>query len=363
MAKKTNKTSHVLNLITNGNPPEPAAQPAAPVQENQPVSEAGNPLSASGQENPSGTSAAGASVTGEQAAQAAGAVQAAAGQMASVGATGSEKKVIVVDDSETNRLSDEIRDQLISHLEAEEKQAREKAGAAERDTANAEPIEPMSEPIVEAATEAPAAQQETEIIAEAKVEAAVSQQETEVIAETPVEAPAESVSASSSEPQGAPVSQQETETIAETPVEVPAESVSASTSESQEAPVAQQETETIAEAKVEAPAAEPQPVSEQVKAQEELAPEPEYQMVNVMERILKRYKLEDQMKRYGVCMCSRCKADVEALALTKLPSKYVVVDSSSAALIIGFYENRFRVNVLTQVIKACMQVKENPHHK
>lgn len=249
MAKKTNKTSHVLNLITNGNPPEPAEQPAASAQESQPA--------AASQEMPSDAAGTGtlpaASMAAEQS------VQPISGNVPAA-APVSEKKVIVVDDSETNRLSDEIRDQLISHLEAEEKQAKEKAEAAK-------------------AEEPQAAAEE-----EAKPE--------------PVKA---------------------------------------------EEPQAESE-----------PEAKPEPAK---------PAEPEYRMVNVMEQILKRYKLEDQMKRYGVCMCSRCRADVEALALTKLPAKYVVVDSSSVAPIIGFYETRFRVNILTQVIKACMQVKDNPHHK
>lgn len=286
MAKKTNKTSHVLNLITNGNPPEPAEQPAAAsAQESQPA--------AASQEMPSDAAGTGtlpaASMAAEQS------VQPISGNVPAA-APVSEKKVIVVDDSETNRLSDEIRDQLISHLEAEEKQAKEKAEAAKAEEPQAE-----SEP-------------------EAKAEAAKAE-----------EPQAES------EPEAKPE-----------PVKVEEPQVE-SKAEAKPEPAKAEEPQAAAE-----PEAKPEPVK---------PAEPEYRMVNVMEQILKRYKLEDQMKRYGVCMCSRCRADVEALALTKLPAKYVVVDSSSVAPIIGFYETRFRVNILTQVIKACMQVKDNPHHK
>ena len=83
-----------------------------------------------------------------------------------------------------------------------------------------------------------------------------------------------------------------------------------------------------------------------------------YHMVNVMEQILKRMNLKQYLKQYDVCMCSRCQADVMALILTRLPAKYVVVDESSTAPIIGFYESKFKVRILT----ACMDVKENPRH-
>ena len=87
-----------------------------------------------------------------------------------------------------------------------------------------------------------------------------------------------------------------------------------------------------------------------------------YHMVNVMEQILKRTDLKQYMKQYDVCMCSRCQADVVALILTRLPAKYVVVAESSTAPIIGFYESKFKVRILTEIIKACMDVKENPRH-
>lgn len=87
-----------------------------------------------------------------------------------------------------------------------------------------------------------------------------------------------------------------------------------------------------------------------------------YHMVNVMEQILMRMNLKQYMKQYDVCMCSRCQADVMALILTRLPAKYVVVDESSTAPIIGFYESKFKVRILTEIIKACMDVKENPRH-
>ncbi len=100
------------------------------------------------------------------------------------------------------------------------------------------------------------------------------------------------------------------------------------------------------------------------KAEEKQSqPEKIYHMLNVMEEILGRKKLEKYMEEYNVCMCSRCRADVLALALTGLPAKYVVVDEGAMAPIIGYYENKFKSNTLAEIIKACMQVRDNPRHQ
>lgn len=74
------------------------------------------------------------------------------------------------------------------------------------------------------------------------------------------------------------------------------------------------------------------------------------------------YGFKKYMEQYGVCMCSRCCADVKALILTRLPSKYVVAHEDSVAPMIGFYENKFKVRIFTEILKACLQVKEKPRH-
>ena len=83
---------------------------------------------------------------------------------------------------------------------------------------------------------------------------------------------------------------------------------------------------------------------------------------NVMENIITRMDLKKYMEQYGVCRCSRCCADTKALILTRLPSKYVVVHEDSVAPMIGFYENKFKVMIFTEILKACLQVKEKPRH-
>lgn len=88
-----------------------------------------------------------------------------------------------------------------------------------------------------------------------------------------------------------------------------------------------------------------------------------YRMVNVMEEILSDDVVMAEMKKYGVCLCSRCQSDVRALLLTRLPAKYVVVNVNAVSPLLSYYKNKFRVNILTQTIKACMDVKEHPRHE
>lgn len=103
-------------------------------------------------------------------------------------------------------------------------------------------------------------------------------------------------------------------------------------------------------------------LTNQLEKEEEKAEEISYRMVNVMEQILSRQNLNRYMQQYGVCSCSRCRADVLALILTRLPAKYVVVDNSSVAPIIGYYEGKFKIRILTEIIKSCMDVKDSPRH-
>ena len=109
--------------------------------------------------------------------------------------------------------------------------------------------------------------------------------------------------------------------------------------------------------------AQPEETAAEKAEEKQSQPEKIYHMLNVMEEILGRKKLEKYMEEYNVCMCSRCRADVLALALTGLPAKYVVVDEGAMAPIIGYYENKFKSNTLAEIIKACMQVRDNPRHQ
>ena len=102
------------------------------------------------------------------------------------------------------------------------------------------------------------------------------------------------------------------------------------------------------------------PAAEAVHPQE-APPEVDYEFINVMEYTVKENLLE-YMHRFGVCTCSRCQADVMALALTRLPAKYIVVPKNAVSPLLSFYSGRFNVSLMTELTKACFQILDNPRH-
>ena len=121
----------------------------------------------------------------------------------------------------------------------------------------------------------------------------------------------------------------------------------------------------LAEESLAAPAeASPAAPAEESLSQEEPAlSDKSFLFINVMEELVKSQDLDKFAKDYQVCSCSRCKADICALALTRLPAKYVVAEEDSMPPLLSYYRNRYRVPILTQLVRACIQVRENPRHE
>jgi len=86
-----------------------------------------------------------------------------------------------------------------------------------------------------------------------------------------------------------------------------------------------------------------------------------YEYINVMEYIV-RDMVKEYMEKFNLCCCDRCLADVTALTLTRLPSKYIVVERSYASPLLNFHSNRLSPQIIVELTKACSVVKENPHH-
>ncbi len=100
------------------------------------------------------------------------------------------------------------------------------------------------------------------------------------------------------------------------------------------------------------PPVEPEPPKE---------PEPDYVMLNVMQRIVED-KIIYFMKQFDVCTCPRCKADTIALTLSGLPAKYKIVDKFAVDPLVSYYTSRLISQVTVEALKACTQVKDNPRH-
>lgn len=83
--------------------------------------------------------------------------------------------------------------------------------------------------------------------------------------------------------------------------------------------------------------------------------------VNVMLELVEE-KVERYVKMFGLCPCPRCVADVKALALTRLPAKYVVLSAEHKKPMLSLYQARYDDDVTTQVIYACKAVMDAPRH-
>lgn len=295
MAKKTNKTSHVMDLLTNG---------------------------ASGETN---EAAEGAAVSADAAAG-----QEKKGDVQSH--TVSPKKVTVVDEGSRNdRLSQEILNKLSEELEADA------AGQTPEPAPDEAPLPAGSAP--EAVSEAPA--KASPAIEESAAEATVAG--TPAASDIPA-APADAAPASAEAPDMAtpdPAAAQE--------APVPPSDIGTSSAQaaSQDADVSEKKTV--------------QSIIPKSQLGERFE-QKDYHFVNVMELLLLRQDLNSYLEQYNVCTCDRCMADVCALVLTGLPAKYVVTNKDSVSPILGYYESKFKIYMLTELIKACNKVRESPRH-
>lgn len=108
--------------------------------------------------------------------------------------------------------------------------------------------------------------------------------------------------------------------------------------------------------------AEPQAVEVAEPPQPEAVEEcVDYEIVNVMEYLV-RDKAVDYMTQFENCTCPRCIEDTVALTLTHLPSKYVVVSKNAVSPLLNFYEKKYAGQIIVEITKSCMAVKEFPHH-
>ncbi len=279
--KKTNKTSHVMNLLTNGATPEAGGADAAAPMDASPATS-----------------------------------QEKKGDVQSHTVTPS--KVTVVDEGSRNdRLSQEIFNKLSEELEEESKET------------NSEVADNHSESIPEDSALEPGSS---------------TLEEVQSAETTPVPENSNSDSESSEKDPEA-----DSNLAAETDGE---REVSAANEEPLEA---------AAESASRAEKPTPRSIIPPSQIDQNLNHE-QYRFVNVMEQLILRQNINDYLEQYNVCKCTRCMADVCALALSGLPAKYVVTSKDSISPLLSYYESRNKIPVLTALIKACNMVRDNPRH-
>lgn len=81
-------------------------------------------------------------------------------------------------------------------------------------------------------------------------------------------------------------------------------------------------------------------------------------VVNVMESAVLQ-KLDSILERFTCCRCDRCKKDIVALSLNKLPPKYMVLPGSLPPPDLDPQSN---AQVVTAMIQAVLKVRQFPRH-
>lgn len=317
MPRKSNKTSYVMNLITNG-------------EEEQ------------GQEGQSGQDS--QKEQGEQTAQVGGQNTLAA-QPAVPGATpeAETKKIVVVDeDQESERLSEEIKGQLELQLEAELKEQADAESEAEQT-----PGQPV---------------QETETVEQKPTESVNAAADAGYTAPSDTAATKTEIVEPTMDTEMNTVPETENINMAAEPTA--AEPAAAAPESAAAEPAAAENTNTTAEQAAVTETVQPPASTENsnTATQPTQPSQPGYRMVNVMETLVARVNLDKYIKEYDVCPCPRCRADVHALILTSLPSKYVVMDENAISVMLNYYESRRKTDIFTATLKACLEVKEHPRH-
>lgn len=385
MARRSNKTAHVLNLLAghdSQNPTEEttANETAPSPSEAAPAEEAAQP---SDKEDAKPDAAQPVKTDPEP---------------VTVSAPVSAQNISVIDTTGTDPVAELIQQELSNQFESELAAVSPNAAAdskAETDTQDVEPQITEPEKVTETAaaaeilddTQTAAAAEfldDTQTAAAAEILNDTEAKETVTIDFTPSET--ESAEITETDTAGADVPEPSainsenagaSETVAaDSPEEsqtVTADSAAASQQEPAVVSVPDAEAVPKADTVPEPEQAEtftpetetvPEPEQAEVSVPEAKTvpePEPDFVYLNVMEEIVKD-KIIYFMRQFDLCTCERCKADTIALTMNGLMPKYIVTTPAAVAPLVSYYTNRLIPDVTVEAIKACMTVKDNPRH-
>lgn len=133
-------------------------------------------------------------------------------------------------------------------------------------------------------------------------------------------------------------------------------------SESPESQTELQKTESL---KTSSAKEEPKEEQKKIQTEEEVEkqePEKNYIYLDVMKEVVED-RLMEYMNRFDVCTCERCILDVKALTLSNLSPKFIVVEKSTSRPLLSFYKSKYSAELMTELTKACLAVLDHPRHE
>ncbi len=90
--------------------------------------------------------------------------------------------------------------------------------------------------------------------------------------------------------------------------------------------------------------------------------EPDFVVQNMMQSLVLEL-IPEYVESMDICTCERCAADIEALALSALPAKYVVVEPHAISPLKNYYRSKFSSRITVELMRAAQKVKQSPKHK
>lgn len=75
-------------------------------------------------------------------------------------------------------------------------------------------------------------------------------------------------------------------------------------------------------------------------------------------------KLDEMLPNIsGICTCERCKCDIMAIALNKLPPRYVVTERGAIFTRVSSLDVQIAADTIMELTRAIEQVRKEPRHE
>jgi len=87
-----------------------------------------------------------------------------------------------------------------------------------------------------------------------------------------------------------------------------------------------------------------------------------YKLVNVIEIMVPEILDEVLRVNKNLCGCERCRLDLAAIVLNKLPASYVVTLEGEIRLRTNALRQQFRADIFKTIVEAAEIVTGHPHH-
>lgn len=86
-------------------------------------------------------------------------------------------------------------------------------------------------------------------------------------------------------------------------------------------------------------------------------------MLKNITEILVEQRLDQLWEKKDCCKCERCREDVLAYALSRLPAQYVSTRSGELYAKTKVFSQQYGVEILSELVRAIEIVAEQPRHE